>query len=112
MILFKKVFIRDIISDAIVAELRPDILTPGHRENPIIKTIPFNAKLNNPRLIIFNGRVKSFSIGFKNVFKTPKSIVNITKLSNVVNCIPSTISEVIYIDVAGITIDDKSFFNI
>jgi len=59
---------------------------------------PFIAKVNNPRVIRFKGKVKRRRIGLIKVFTTPKRIATVKIVWKLSNLIPSRISEAIKID--------------
>jgi hypothetical protein len=73
------------------ADQNPIIIKPLSNEDVKPKIIAFITKVNNPRVSIFNGRVKTIRIGLIEIFNNPNIIDAISKSPKSLKKIPGKI---------------------
>lgn len=73
------------------ADQNPIIIKPLSSEEVKPKIIAFITKVNNPRVNIFSGRVKTIKIGFIEIFNNPNIIDAISKSPKSLKKIPEKI---------------------
>ena len=75
----------------IKAQPKPSMTKPSTNQLAKYTTIALITKENRPKVRNEIGRLMSFKIGFKKIFKSPKTIAKIKAAPNPVKCMPLSI---------------------
>lgn len=57
-----------------IAGIQPSTMKPGTKKVVILRTMALTTKMNNPKVITVNGKVKRSKIGFMKVLIIPSTI--------------------------------------